>query len=322
MSRTEPLHRCAAFIGLVLLPAAARAGGRAEPVTLTGMCEVAAASALDERRVVLADRADHVLRVYDVARGGAPLAALDLATWLADDNASPEGSHIQGGARLGGQTYWLTSHARGPDGRRDPARSRFFATTAAAMGDGLQPVGRPDVSLRKELLKLPELSALGKGTRKRGPDEAGGLDLAALAEAKDGRSLLIGFRNPVVHGRALVLPLLNPAETIAGHAPRFGVLQRLDLRGLGVAELLRWRDRYVIVAAPVGDDDGRRLFVWDGDGDTPEPVPVDLADLRAGAALAVEGRDRHVLFIGGSDLCATRASGASKQLQAVWVRLP
>jgi hypothetical protein len=325
MNETDP-HRPRragrlALGAILLVPAAAPGASRADRVTFTGMCEAAAASALDDRRLVVADRAGSVLRVYDV-RGGPPLAVLDLAPWLDDRESPPEESHIRGGARLGQQTFWLTSHARGRDGRRDPARSRFFATAASAGGDRLEPVGRPDVNLRKELLKLPELSALGKPTRIRGPDQPGGLDLAALAEGPDGRSLLIGFRNPLLKGRALVVSLLNPGETIAGQPPRFGVLQRIDLQGLGVAELFRWRGRYVVVGAPVGAEGGQRLFLWDGASDRPEPAPVDLAGLHPAAAVAVGGRDRHVLILGGGLPCRPTGEGALDQLHAVWVRLP
>jgi hypothetical protein len=293
-------------------------------VVFTGMCEAAAASALDSRRLVLADRAASVLRVYDVARGGAPLAQIDLTSWL-DWSARLDRPEIRGGARLGGHTFWLTSHARGRDGRRDPAHSRFFAIAPSSDGEGLQPVGRPYANLRKELLKVPELAALGKGVRKRGPLEAGGIDLAALAEAGDGRSLLIGFRSPVVEGHALLLPLLNPAETIARQAPRFGVLRRIDLGGRAIADLFRWRDGFVVVAAPLGGASEPRLFFWDGASQTPSEVPLDLPGLSPSAAVAVESR---VLLL-GRDRAARTASACQgliddrqKRLQALWLRLP
>jgi hypothetical protein len=299
---------------------AAVLGGK---VVFTGMCEAAAGSALDERRIVLADRAGSVLRVYDVVRGGAPLASSDLASRL-EWTAPAGGADIRGGTRLGEQTFWITSHARGSDGRRDPARSRFFATAASGNGEGLQVVGRPYGNLRKELLKVPELYALGKSVRKRGPLEAGGIDLAALAGDTDGRSLLIGFRTPVVDGHALVLPLLNPAQTIAGEAPQFGRLRRMNLDGLGIAELLRWRDRFVVVAVPIGDVGPPRFFVWDGTNTTARPMRLDLAGRSPSAAVVVGGRLMLLLGEGStrSGPCGIAGHDRDKRLHAVWVSLP
>jgi hypothetical protein len=288
-------------------------------VVFTGMCQAAAASALDRRRVVLADPGDSRLRVYDATRGGAPLAVTDLADWLGW-TAPGEPAGIRGGARLAGQSFWLTSHARGRDGRRDPTLSRFFVTTASSESPGVQPIGRPYAQLRKELLKVPGLAALGKGVRKRGPLEAGGLDLAGLADDIDGRSLIIGFRNPVVGGQALALPLLNPADTLEGEAPRFGGLRRIDLQGLGIAGLVRWRDRFLVMAAPVGEDIVQRLFFWDGASPTAEPVSLGLEGLAPSAAVAVGGR---VLLLGGGGANRAPACEASenreKRLPAVWV---
>src|SRR5688572_9082053 len=51
-------------------------------VVFTGMCDASGAVALSDRRFVVADDEDNVLRVYDVEQGGAPLGGTDVSHGL------------------------------------------------------------------------------------------------------------------------------------------------------------------------------------------------------------------------------------------------
>lgn len=296
-------------------------------VTFTGMCDASAAVLLDDQRMVVADDDDEVLRVYDVSRGGAPLATTDLSTWLEVSDPTRRGAvDIEAATKMGSQTLWLTSHARADEGAKNLGQSRFFATVPTRDGSRHEPVGRPYMDLRKQLLQHPELKALGKSLKKGGPEEALGLNLEGVTSGQDG-SLLLGFRNPLIEGRALVIPLLNPEETLRGEPPRLGAGLRLDLGGLGVRELTRWHSSILIVAGSVADGGRFALFAWDGMNAEPRPIPVDLADLNPEAALAFDDRGLVLLLSDDGDVridgkkCG-KAAPERKQFRGAWVRMP
>jgi hypothetical protein len=296
-------------------------------VTFTGMCDASAAVMLDERRVIVADDDEDVLRVYDVSRGGAPLASTDLSTWLGAGGTSRGGAvDIEAATKVGNQALWLTSHARKDEGAKDLGQSRFFATVPTSDGTRHEPTGRPYVNLRKHLLKHPELVALGKSLKKGGPEEPVGLNLEGAVSRSDG-SLLLGFRNPLIEDRALVIPLLNPEGTLRGESPRLGPGQRLDLGGLAVRDLTRWREQILIVAGPVPDGGVFRLFLWNGASGKPEPIPVDLTDLNPEAALAFDDRGLVLLLSDDGDVrvdgkkCG-KAAADRRQFRGVWVQMP
>jgi hypothetical protein len=62
-------------------------------------------------------------------------------------------------------------------------------------------------------------------------------NISPLAATPD-EKLLIGFRNPIPGGRALLLPLQNPIEVVREWKPvQFGTPIELDLKGLGIRVL-------------------------------------------------------------------------------------
>jgi hypothetical protein len=291
------------------------------------MCDASAAVLLDQQRMVVADDDDDALRVYDVSRGGAPLASTDLSTWLgAGGTTRGDSVDIEAATKRGGQALWLTSHSRTDDGAKDLGHSRFFATVPTSDGTRHEPIGQPYVDLRKHLLKHPELLALGKSLKKGGPEESVGLNLEGVTSASDG-SLLLGFRNPLLEGRALVIPLLNPEGTLRGESPQWGAGLRLDLGGLGVRDLTRWRDQILIVAGPVPDGGLFRLFLWDGASAQPRPIPVDLTNLNPEVALVFDERGLVLLLSDDGDVrvdgkkCG-KAATDRKRFRGVWVRMP
>ena len=93
-------------------------------------------------------------------------------------------------------------------------------------------------------------------------------NLSGPAAMPDG-SLLVGFRSPVPNGRALLVPLLNPAELVtaaSGRKARFGEPILLELRGRGVRSIERALDGrgYWIVAGPAADAGAFTLYRWSG----------------------------------------------------------
>lgn len=266
-----------------------------------GMCDASGAVELDGTHFIVADDEDNLLRVYDAERGGAALAAIDVSVPL---GLTPKGKRdpkmpeldLEAGTRIGDRAYWLTSHGRNSKGKLKPERLRFFATTVP----GLDLVGGLDVvgssgQLLDTLIADPRYASFGLAAASElAPKAEGGLNLEGMTAGPDG-SLLLGFRNPVPEGRALLVRLDGPDDLLAGAAPRLGPPIRLDLDGLGVRALSWWRERYLIVA---GDRDTGRpsaLYTWDGVG-APIAVQVELGDLNPEGTFSPDDDPRVLLL--------------------------
>jgi Protein of unknown function (DUF3616) len=254
-----------------------------------GMCEASGAVAVPRGSFggwfIAANDEDNLLRAYDASQaGGAPRAVLDLDDHLGippQDRGKGRGkADVEAAAWLGDRIYWIGSHSRNSDGERRRSRHQFFATSATAEAGGvmLRPVGRA-ISLLDELRDALDANGLGLGWSvghedddKRLAPEREGLNVEGLATRPDGSSLLIGLRNPLAGGRAVLVPLLNPREAVDGDAkPKLGTPITLDLGGRGIRSMdySETRRAYIIVAGPRADEaDGKPpafdLYIWSG----------------------------------------------------------
>jgi hypothetical protein len=263
--------------GVVLLIAIAFVAARNdEPKSgskrYTGMCDASAAVALDEHRFVVANDEDNVLRVYDVRVGGAPVAQADLALFLQAE--MKEGvyreSDVEGAAWLGKRVFWITSHGRNKDGKERPTRYRFFAVEPRIEGERIElaPSGKPYMQILDDLLADKRLAKYNLSTAaERAPKKKNSLNLEGLAATPDGK-LLIGFRNPIPKGRAIILPLENAAELVDDAAARakFGDPIELDLsdRGVRAMEYVGGIGKYLIVAGSHDKGGDFDLYSWSG----------------------------------------------------------
>ena len=238
-----------------------------------------AAQALDANHFVVGSDEDNTLRIYARGRPDA-VASLALAQFL---GSVEKESDLEGSASVGRRIYWLASHGRNSRGKERPERQRFFATDidTGRTPPALLPVAAPYRHLLDDMLRAAELSSLKLGYAARlAPEAPGGLNIEGLAARPDG-SLLIGFRNPVPNGKALLVPLLNPDEVIAGKAARFGEPILLKLRGRGVRSIERVGSHYLIVAGPTADLGTFSLYRWSGaPGDAPQLVGFDFTGVR------------------------------------------
>lgn len=255
-----------------------------------GLCDASAAVALDAQHFAVADDESNRLTVY--RRGAAaPVGHVALDAFL----KTGKEADLEGAAQLGSRLYWIASHARNSAGKRREDRLRFFATEAR--GSTLAPFGRPYTALLDDLLATPALAALRLAEAAALAAEAeGGLNIEGLAAGPDG-SLLIGLRNPVPQGRALLIPLLNPAQLVEGRGPaRFGTAIRLDLGGRGLRSIERVDAGYLIAAGPSADAGSFALFRWSGrPADAPVAVAIELGTLRPEALFAWP--DGHVTLL-------------------------
>jgi hypothetical protein len=279
--------RALAALALALLGAAAASA--AEPMSYRGLCDASAAAALDGRHFVVAGDEDNRLRIYRRSEPE-PLRDVVLDRFLGTRKGAE--SDLEGAARVGNRIYWIASLSRNAKGKAQPDRQRFFATEVEP-GDtpGLRPVGRAQERLLADLIAAPGLAAwrLGEAAQ-RAPEAPGGLNVEGLAEGPYG-TLLIGFRNPLREGRALLVPLLNPDDLLRGEAARFGAPIGLELGGRGVRSIERVADGYLIVAGPVADTGDFVLFRWSGQAaDAPQRLQrVELGSLRPEALFAWPG---------------------------------
>jgi hypothetical protein len=271
------------FVTVTAPPLSAQPAG---PVIFSGAVDGSAAVPVGASHFIAATDEDNVLRVYSRA-GGAPLQQFDLTSFLAVDPASPE-TDIEGAALIGNRAYWITAHGRDKRGQAPVSRQRFFATDVVTNASGIQlsPVGKPYTNLLNDLVSAAVLKPFDlAGAALRKPEEPGGLNIEGLAATPD-KHLLIGFRNPVPDGRALIVPLLNPDEMVAGQRAVFGPPVLLDLGGLAIRDLAMWQGEYLVIA---GSHDGRgasKLFRWAGGDAKPQPVPqVSLKGLNPEAVV-------------------------------------
>jgi hypothetical protein len=259
-----------------------------------GMSDASAAVAVSDDMFVVADDENNILRVYKSSEGGLPEFCFDMTDFLGVKPEYPE-ADIEGAAVIGDRIYWITSHGRNKDGRFRPNRFRFFATKVKVENGkvSIVPVGKPYKTLMHRLVQTQMGQRLGldKATRfdevvltkkereKLAPKEQG-LNIEGLCASADGRTIYIGFRNPLVYdkvtrrGKAIVLPLNNPQAVVEkGEAPIFGEPMLWDLGGLSSMEYSNFHKAYFIVAGPADERPGFTLYRWSGEKESP-PVLV------------------------------------------------
>jgi hypothetical protein len=292
--------------------------GREGPSVYSGMCDASAGIALDNATFVAADDERNVFCVYSAKAPGSPRAVVE---WDANLGVGTQDEHpeadVEGATVLEKTIYWITSHGRNKEGKWRANRHRFFAMTIRQDGDRVvaEPVGKPYVRLALDLAADPRLKALGlpetlapekKKEEKLAPKDEG-LNIEGLCAAVDGKTLLIGFRNPRPNGAALIVPLLNPDAVIRDSAaPKFGEPIRLPLLkeangkpvslGIRSMEYSARHQAYLIVA---GAHDEQKVFAfyrWSGKpADKPEVLPKATAAI---AAVSGFGPEALILYPG------------------------
>jgi hypothetical protein len=244
-----------------------------------GACDASAAVELGGTRFAIAsDEAcsdgRHVLHLYERDEPR-PVGIVKLGRAL---GVRAE-MDVEAAVRVDARIYWLGSHGRAEDGRAAPARRRFFATE---LRDGA--LRRPKLvyaDLVEDMLASPELAPLGlaKLEKRRAGPKAGGLNLEGVTARADG-ALLLGLRSPLLDGRAVLVPLLNPDAVLEGRErARFAAPITFDLQGNGIRDLTYHRVRrcYVILGGASRRGNGRALYVWSGlTGDEAVPVGATL----------------------------------------------
>lgn len=260
---------------------------------------------------------DNVLRVYDRNRAGVPVARLDVTEFLRPDEAKGTEADLEGAAMLGNRIYWIGSHGRNSKGKQRPMRQRLFATTVRETRQGLKlvPAGEPYADLLDDLFDCKALKRFDlRDAARRAPEEAGGLNIEGLSTTPAGE-LLIGFRNPIPDGKALVVSLANPADVVDGKArASVGLAAELDLGGRGIRamEFIMATRTYLVVAGSCNDVRDFAMYHWAGTPEaTPERLKVEGLDDLNPEELMVSGSDPLGLLV---DLFSDDGTTACKEV--------
>jgi hypothetical protein len=304
-----------------------------EPVLHIGCCDASAGVAVNSNLFIVANDEDNLLRVYRRDQSGPPMQSFQAGPFLHVDPRKPE-TDLEASTRVGDRIYWITSHGRNREGEARESRHRFFATTYHVTEKGvveLKTVGQPYARLLDDFAKEPRLKPFNLlAASLRAPKETNALNIEGLCATTNG-DLLIGFRNPIPQGRALVVPLQNPAELLAGKPARFGDPILLDLGGRGVRSMAFTGGRYLIIAGSYDAKGHSHLYEWSGDAkEAPRKVPdTHFKGVNPEALLVYPDTpanefqilsDDGTRKISGED-CKKLKEPARKRFRSFWVRL-
>jgi hypothetical protein len=305
------------FVILVLAGTVVAGGAKAPLKTdpFIGCCDASASATLTDDLFVIANDEDNVLRIYSRARMGQPVSTVDLTAFLNPGKKSPE-VDIEGAARVGDYIYWISSHGRNAKGKERLSRHRFFATSVAVTNGEvkLKPVGNFYAKLIEDVANDPRYRSFKLASASQhAPKAEGALNIEGLAATPEGH-LIIGFRNPVPGGKALLVRLLNPQDLIAGGKPKFGDPVLLDLGGFGIRAIEFWQDRYFIIGGAVDGAAVSRLFEWSGHDDRTRVVQTpDLRSVNPEALSVYEDNGvEHLLVVSDDGTLRIRGEECKK----------
>jgi RNA polymerase sigma factor (sigma-70 family) len=300
-------------------------------VRFSGLSDASAALGLEGGWFVVADDEVNPLRLYAREAGGPPVASFDFSQFLKAEGKQEE-ADWEGAARIGQRTYWITSHGQNRKGRNRPGRHRFFAADIQWLGarPQLVPAGKPYTNLLADLVRAPQLASFEfAAAAKLAPKTTGALNIEGLCAMPEGH-LLIGFRNPIPQGKALLVPLLNPDRVIEGQPAAFGDPLLLDLGGLGVRDLAWAGDCYLVLAGPFESKGECRLYAWAGPGQSLERCSqVTFKNLTAEALVLFPDQGAERLLVLSDDGTRTVHGRLMKELpidrrsfRGLWCSVP
>lgn len=266
------------FFAFALAAAGASAQAPKPVVSYLGTCEPSGAVMLEPGLFIVGDDDKKDLLVYRKCQAAVPPRPLKISDFPDLDQKAD----LEGAARIGDEIYWIGSHSRKNNGEEDLDRHRLFAIKVTSAGDELavEAVGKPYKTLLDDLQKDGRYGRFNLGAAAQlAPGKKDALNIEGLAATPDA-GLLIGFRNPIPNGKALIVPLSNPRQVLTGGKASFGDPIELDLGGLGIRSLEHWpaTKAYVIIAGSFEDGGGFRAYRWSGKA-SDKPTPIAGADL-------------------------------------------
>jgi len=232
---------------------------------LTGLYEPSAIQQLpDGRFLVVEDEKSRPFSLVTIAADGQvsstpllPPEEGDDAAWKLDDL---EALAID----PAGYVYALTSHSRTGSGAVKKARDKLVRFRVEG---GRMAAHSLERELKPALVAAhPELAAAAGILDVKAE---GGLNIEALEVSADGQRLFVGFRSPLLDGKAIIACVENLAAVFeAGETPRIAPdLITLDLGGSGIRGMatVPALGGHLIISGPVGQQPMPfRLWFWSG----------------------------------------------------------
>lgn len=317
--------------------------------TYRGICDASGAIAIDADHFMVAEDEDDVLYVYrnDQSNTNHVGNGFDLGPHL--DGGARRECDLEGGTRKGDRAYWIASHGRNKRGKLRPTRHRLVVTDLSGSATGMQvtvsgswnglvsnmleeaswpqPVSEGVLNLMAEIEKATQL-------RKQMFDvlapKKKGLNIEAVAARPTQPGLLIGFRNPLIDNKALVVTLENADALLAKEETqaKFGEPVYLDLGGRGIRsmEFFEPRNAFLVLAGPSGTNGTFKLFAWSG---APAEAPATIKDVphsvgsNPEAIIVYPGSSRiQILYDEGENRIGDRpcktCPAADKRFSAAW----
>jgi hypothetical protein len=260
-----------------------------------GICDASAMEMIDEDLFLVADDEDNALRLYSRSKEGFPVVTYDFSRFLGLQKKKKE-IDFEGSARVDDYIFFVSSHGANKKGKPQPSRHRIFAVQVTGAKD--RPEIRPAgfyANLLSDLARAPELSAFDfRKASMLAPKSEGALNIEGLTATAEGH-LLVGFRNPVPGGQALVVPILNPREMIRGQRAQIGKPMQVNLNGLGIRSMTRHGEGFLIVAGSYSGEGASRLYRWDGRSTEAKLEGVGMPGNPEGVAV-VSNSGRDVVF--------------------------
>lgn len=285
----------------------------AEGPTFTGRCDASAFVPVGADHILVADDEKKSLGLYPIT-GGEPVKVK-----VKDHVGVDDETDLEGAAMIGNVAYFIGSHGRTAKANEAPARQYLFALEPSLAEPRF--VGGPFHGLHGGLFALPEVGEALRAASKRAPKNLeGGLNIEGLAATPTGE-LLMGFRNPLIEGRALVVTLKNPSEVLKGRPATLSA-ETVDLGGRGIRSMESYGDGYLVIAGPVDSESDFAVFRWDRE--TAVQIPVELGTLNP-EAIGVVGGQILVLSddgrrpVGGVD--CKDASSSAQSFRSMWLKL-
>ena len=243
-------------------------------LTFTGIFEPSAIQQLSDGRFLVAeDEKEHPLTLVSIQADGA-IRSVPLEVDAEDAGKLDDLEGLTLDAK--GYLYAITSHSRNSKGEEKKSRNKLLRFRV----EGNRMVSPVVVTGLKAALASTH-SPLVQATAVLDVKGDGGLNIEALEMAPDGQQLLIGFRSPLLDGKAILARLENPAAAFdAAAALRISPeLISLDLGGHGL-RALSWipaLNAYLLISGPVAREQVQfRLWYWSGHPSaTPRPIIVE-----------------------------------------------
>lgn len=281
----------------------------------TGLFEPSAIQQLpDGRFLALEDEKQHPFTLVTFGADGSidsePLEPgffeADDAFWKLDDL---EGVTLD----QAGFIYAVTSHSRDGDGDEKKSRNKLVRFRIK----GEKVIDSVVVRDLKAALTAAH-PALAQAADVLEVKAGGGLNIEALEVAPNGQRMWIGFRSPLLDGRAMLVGIDNFSAVFdQGAAPVVAEIATLDLAGHGLRGLA-WvssLNGYLVVSGPVATaSDPFRLLFWSGRvGDPARDVVAPglsgFAHAEGICQAVIDGRTSIVVVSDDGDRAANRCAG-------------